>query len=78
MIIVAAVTLGFLAVMLRSALGCALIASGIILAFALAALVTAGAVSWIGFGLAILGYNAGIAGALGSMLLVTSLTHRNA
>lgn len=78
MVIVVAGALGFLAVMLRSALGCTLIASGIVLAFALAAMAAAGAVSWIAFGLAILSYNAGIMGALCSLFLMTSFTHRNA
>lgn len=62
MIAVTAFTMGFLAVTLRSVLSYALAGCGILVAFGLAALATAGVVSWVGLALALLSYNAGIAG----------------
>ncbi len=69
MLILTATAIGMLAVGTRSVLGCMICGFLIVAAFGFAALLGAGAVSWVSLLLALLGYNAGIASVIGLSLL---------
>lgn len=77
MILITAWTIGLAAGMTRSAATVAMVAAAIPFVFALAALTTP-AVSWLGLGLALGGYNAGLLSLLGLAILTARASERRA